>query len=281
MKTLLALCTLLVLALPALADSTIRIVGTPKWRITPPLCTFTVNGPIQNLSPAGTTSGTLRLVLYMSPNPFPSPGAVAVSQHTLGQLGGQFQIDRVKAKEPASVPDVTGNYFFTVAVIEYTAAGWRTRAFAEAGRRKLKNGVFVAGKQWKIPKDTVLPPPVKMRNKTLFKFKTKATEQLDRIASDSQTKTEVKIRRAKNCRYQSIVGKTKAKYKYKAGRGKVQGKRVDVGKLTVDFASTFGTFNQTESRFVLYYTAAGSGYYKRTDIAGADRQVTWGLFTME
>lgn len=280
MKTLLALCALLVMSLPAAADSIIRIVPTPKWRITPPVCQFTVNGPIQNLSPAGTVSGTLKLVLYMSPTKFPAPGATPVAEHTLGQLGGQYQFDKVNAKVAANVPKLTGDFYFTVAVVEYTNAGWRVRAFVDTGLRKVKNGVFVTGKKWVIPKDTVLPPPAKLRNGTRFTFTTKATELLDQIAPPAQTTTEVAIQKGRNCRYTSPVGKTKAKYTYKPGRAKVRGVPVDIGKLKVDFAAASGSTSQTESQFTLYFVTANAGYYKRTDIAGSGRLVAWGTFKM-
>lgn len=279
MKTLLAFCALLAVSLPSAAQSTIRMVGTPSWKIKPPTCRFKVDGPIQNLSPAGTVSGTLKLSLFMSDREYPAPGTV-VSEHTLGQLGGQFQIDRVNAKEPALMPDLTGTFYFTVVVSEYTNAGWRARTFSDTGTRKVKNGIFVTGTKWRIPTAPVLPPPVKLSDGMFFRFKLTATEQLDKIASSSQTKTKALIRKKKNARYQGPAGKTKAKYTYKTGRKRVRGKRADIGKLTIDFRKAAGTESQTESQFELYYTSANAGYYKRTDLAGTGRRVTWGTFKM-
>ena len=279
MKALLAFCALLAVSSPLGAQSIIRMVGTPSWKITPPVCRFKVDGPIQNLSPAGTVSGTLKLSLFMSEREYPAPGTV-VSEHTLGQLGGQFQIDRVKAKEPASIPNLTGTFHFTVVVSEYTTAGWRARAFSDTGTRKVKNGVFVTGTKWRIPKDPVLPPPTKLPNGTFFKFKLNATEQLDKIAGSSQTRTRVIIRKGKNARYQGPATKTKAEYSYKTGRKRVNGKRADIGKLVIDFRKAAGTESQTESQFELYFTSGATGYYKRTDLAGTGRRVTWGKFQM-
>ena len=76
MRMLSGLAVVLALALPAAAQSTIRIVGTPSWKLTPPVCRFKVDGPIQNISPAGTVSGTLKLSLLMSQREYPAPGTV-------------------------------------------------------------------------------------------------------------------------------------------------------------------------------------------------------------
>lgn len=279
MRMLSGLAVVLALALPAAAQSTIRIVGTPSWKLTPPVCRFKVDGPIQNISPAGTVSGTLKLSLLMSEREYPAPGTV-VAEHTLGQLGGQFQIDRVRAKVPARMPDLTGDFHFAMVVSEYTTAGWRARDFKDTGVRKVKNGVFVTGKKWRLPAAPVLPPPTKLSNGTFFRFTLSATEQLDKIASSSRTRTTVIVRKGRNARYAGPAGKTKAKYSYSTGRKLVNGKRADIGQLVVDFSAAAGTTAQTESRFELYFTGGSSGYYKRTDIAGTGSRVTWGTFRM-
>ena len=106
------------------------------------------------------------------------------------------------------------------------------------------------------------------------------TEQLDKIAGSSQTRTRVIIRKGKNARYQGPATKTKAEYSYKTGRKRVNGKRADIGKLVIDFRKAAGTESQTESQFELYFTSGATGYYKRTDLAGTGRRVTWGTFKM-
>lgn len=279
MKSLLALCALLAFVLPVKADSTIRIVGTPTWKVTPPVCQFKVDGPVQNLSPAGSISGTLKIVLFVSQSAYPASGAV-VSEHELGQLYGQTQFDKVAGKAAASIPKLTGTYYFTILITEYTFSGWRVRAFADTGKYKLKNGVLVTGGKWTVPSGTILPPPGKMLEGDHIVFKEKATESLDLILASSQTRSMVEFLKHKNCRVTDPGGRWKVKYSYSTGLQRVNGKLSDVGKLTVDYSSLASSPYQTESQYVLYYLTGLSGYYKRTDLAGTGRRVVWGVFSL-
>lgn len=277
MKSLLALCALIASFIPAQADSIIRMVGTPTWKITPPACRFKVDGPIQNLSPTG--SGTLKLVLFISKAPYPSAGS-QVSELVLGQLAGQTQFDKAAGKSLAYVPKVTGTYYFSVLVAEYTLSGWRVRAYADTGKYKLKDGVFVTGTKWTVPKGPVIPPLGKMLNGDFIDFKEKATESFDMISPMAQTRTRVQFLKGKNCRVTSVGEQVKVTYSYGTGIVSSNGKPSDVGKLTVDFSNLTDSIYQTESQYVLYFTTGLSGYYKRTDLAGTGRRVVWGLFSL-
>lgn len=279
MKSLLALCALIASFIPAQADSIIRMVGTPSWKITPPACRFKVDGPIQNLSPVGTASGTLKLVLFISKAPYPSAGS-QVSELELGQLAGQTQFNKAAGKSLAYVPKVTGTYYFSVLVAEYTLSGWRVRAYADTGKYKLKDGVFVTGTKWTVPKGPVLPPPGRLVNGDFIDFKEKATESFDMIAPMAQTRTRVQILKGKNCRVSTVGEQVKVTYSYGTGIVRSNGKRSDVGELTVDFSNLTDSIYQTESQYVLYFTTGLSGYYKRTDLAGTGRRVVWGLFSL-
>lgn len=253
------------------------MVGTPTWKITPPVCRFKVDGPIQNLSPTG--SGTLKLVLFISKAPYPSAGS-QVSELTLGQLAGQTQFNKAAGKELAYVPKVTGTFYFSVLVAEYTLSGWRVRAFADTGKYKLKDGVFITGTKWTVPKGPVLPPPGRMVNGDFIDFKEKATESYDLIAPMAQSRTRVQFLKGKNCRVTAAGEQVKVTYDYKTGIVTSNGKPSDVGKLTVDFSNLTDSIYQTESQYVLYYTTGLSGYYKRTDLAGTGRRVMWGVFSL-
>lgn len=279
MRSLLALCALLTFLLPAHADSIIRIVGTPTWQITGPVCRFKVDGPIQNLSPVGTGSGTLKLVLFISKTPYPATGS-QVSELELGQLAGQTQFNKAAGKSLAVVPKVTGEYYFTVMVAEYTFTGWRVRAYLDTGKRKLKNGVFVTGTKWVLPKGPVLPPPGSLVNGDFIKFREKAMENMDMISPSSQLKTMVEFQKNKNCRVTEVGEQVKVTYSYKTAIVTSDGKISNVGKLTVDFSSLTNSNFQTESQYILYFTTGLSGYYKRTDLAGIGRKVTWGVFSL-
>lgn len=253
------------------------MVGTPTWKVTPPVCRFKVDGPIQNLSPYG--SGTLKLVLFISKAPYPSAGS-QVSELTLGQLAGQTQFDKAVGKELAYVPKVTGTFYFSVLVAEYTLSGWRVRAYADTGKYKLKDGVFITGTKWRAPKGPVLPPPGRMVNGDFIDFKEKATESYDLIAPMAQSRTRVQFLKGKNCRVTAAGEQVKVTYDYDTDVVMTNAKVSDVGKLTVDFSDLTDSIYQTESQYVLYYTSGLSGYYKRTDLAGTGRRVTWGLFSL-
>jgi hypothetical protein len=279
MRSLLALCALLSFLLPAHADSIIRIVGTPSWQITGPVCRFKVDGPIQNLSPIGTGSGTLKLVLFVSKTPYPATGN-QVSELELGQLAGQTQLDKVAGKSLAVVPKVTGEYFFTIMVAEYTISGWRVRAYLDAGKRKLKDGVFVTGTKWVLPKGPVLPPPGKLVKGDFIRFRQKAMENMDMISPSSQLKTMVQFQKNGNCLVTEVGEQVKVEYSYKTSTITSNGKISNVGNLTVDFGKLTNSIYQTQSLYTLYFTTGLSGYFKRTDLVGIGRKVTWGLFSL-
>lgn len=279
MRSLLALCALLSFFLPAHADSIIRIVGTPSWQITGPVCRFKVDGPIQNLSPIGTGSGTLKLVLFMSKTLYPATGS-QVSELELGQLAGQTQFDKAAGKSLAIVPKVTGEYFFTMMVAEYTISGWRVRAYLDAGKRKLKDGVFVTGTKWVLPKGPVLPPPGKLVKGDFIRFRQKAMENMDMISPSSQLKTMVQFQKNHNCLVTEVGEQVKVGYSYKTSIVTSKGKISNVGNLTVDFGNLTDSIYQTQSLYVLYFTTGLSGYFKRTDLVGIGRKVTWGLFSL-
>lgn len=279
MRSLLALCALLSFFLPARADSIIRIVGTPSWQIAGPVCRFKVDGPIQNLSPIGTGSGTLKLVLFISKTPYPATGS-QVSELELGQLAGQTQFDKVAGKSLAVVPKVTGEYCFTVMVAEYTISGWRVRAYLDAGKRKLKDGVFVTGTKWVLPKGPVLPPPGKLVKGDFIRFREKAMENMDMISPSSQLKTMVQFQKNQNCLVTEAGEQVKIGYSYKTSTITSNGKISNVGNLTLDFGNLTDSIYQTQSLYVLYFTTGLSGYYKRTDLVGIGRKVTWGVFSL-
>jgi hypothetical protein len=129
------------LTLSSTIASTIRFEGTPGWRISNSQATVTYNG-ITNNRPAGSISGTLKVVLWASARPYPSSG-YRVAEFRLGQLrGGQRFAYYTTPSRPARVPKVTGPMHFTVVLEEYNG-GYRRVDYKPTGTKQLRNGRFV------------------------------------------------------------------------------------------------------------------------------------------
>ena len=125
----------------ARVDATVlRLEGDLTWNVTVPQCGFKLNGELQNLGSAGT--GPIKLVLWATPAPYPSAG-YNVGEYTLGQIPAGSQLSDFTVKTKSNLPFVNGTFYFTIAVVEYTLAGWRNVLLVPTGTRALYNGNFV------------------------------------------------------------------------------------------------------------------------------------------
>ena len=263
------------LCLTAVDAASIRISGTLTWKIQAPNCTFKLDGGIQNLSPTGTTSGTLKMILWATPAPFPSKGE-AIAEYNLGVLGGGYQIDSFKHKVQVSMPKITGNYYFTIAILEYTTSGWLNRDYVTTGRKLLDNGRFVTGFKWRVPTLPVINPPQKLLVGQKLILNPKADEDFNQIVSGTIAKTNVTIQRKGKASVEVASYDWDDFYTYTLGKSNLNGQKVPLGKLYLDPVDFTGS-----STLKLYFQSPTSGVYRNDEENPDGGGTTWGAFTLK
>ena len=271
MKTLLC-AVVAVLCMARLDAASIRIDGTLSWKVKKPDCTFKLDGSIWNLSPAGTASGSLKMVLWATPAPFPSRG-YAIAEHNLGQIGGNHYITNFTEKVPVSIPKITGKYHFSISILEYTYSGWLNRAYITTGEELLANGEFVTGTKWVIPVNPVIAPPARLNLKDGLVLTVRADEKLNMITSGTRSKTAITIRKKHKAKVVIAGDDWDYLYTYTTGKRLFATTKVPVGRLYLDPEDTTGS-----STLTLYFQSPTSGFYKNIEENPDGGSTTWGVF---
>ena len=261
-----------VLALAALcglaaAQTTPLIIdGEASWKIAKPDCTFRMDGSIQNPGPNGTASGTLKLVLWATVLPFPSRGYV-VSELNLGSLPGGYEIADFSRKAPVKMPTVSGELHFTVALLEYTVAGWRTRDFFATGKRAIKNGDFITGTKWVAPSKKPAAPPSAITPGDKLKLNVRATSNMDGITPGTEATLVVTAKTGSKAQLKYGSKGEKVPFSYTTGTGMLNGVKFQTGKLTL---------NKT-TNVTLFFHGPHTGVYRQN----APTRTTWGIFRLD
>jgi len=260
--------------------ASLKLDGDLAWEVTEPRLTFKLDGGIQNLSQAGTTSGTIKLVLWATKTPYPAVGSI-IGEYTLGQISGGYQFSDFTVKTGSNVPNVTGDYYFTIAVMEYTTAGWANRLLKNTGTRSLLSGNFSDQLKWAAPTTTVIAPVPALAPGQRLKLTLKASEYLNLFPTDSQTVTTVTINSAKKVSVKSPDGKNTAAFTYKVIDSKLNGTKVKAGSLYLDYSSS-----SSYATVTLYFQSPSSGTYRNVSKVyptgnPARTETTWGRFTLQ
>ena len=263
------------LCIASAGAANIAITGTLSWKITQPDCTFKLDGAIVNLSPAGTSSGTLRLILWATPAAFPSRG-FALAEHIIGQVDGGYQINSFSATVPVYMQKITGNLNFTVAVLEYTTAGWLNRDYITTGKKKVENGDFITGFPWIIPNKTVIDPPTKMVTGNKVVLTVKANESYAAITPGTRAKTNITMIEKGKATVTIAGDDSTSARKYTVTKSTLYQKKVPVGKLYLDPLDTTGS-----STVTLFFQSTKSGVYKNVEENPQGGGTTWGTFTFK
>lgn len=282
MKSL--LCLLAVVFCLARADAAnLYLDGTLSYNVTEPQCEFRLKGKLQNLSAEGT--GTLKLVLWATKELYPSPGYI-VGEITLPALGGGLQFNDFTVKTKSDVPFENGTFYFTIAVVEFTAAGWRNQLLEPTGSRILVNGNFANQQQWAIPDTEVIPPPLPLAINDKIKLTQRATDELNAFPSGWRDKTNLTIKNGTELSYDYKSRTEKVSYTYSVVKTKMKGmsKKVWAGKLVMTTErNNQVTFKNT---ITLYYQGNKKGTYK-SSVKGylfdgeLGKSVTWGKFKLK
>ena len=272
MKTLLCVFAA-ILCMTRLDAANIVINGTLTWKVTKPYCTFKLDGAIQNLGPG--PSGTLKLILWATPAQFPSRG-YALAEHNLGQLSVGYQFNDFSHKTLVNIPKIDGKYYFTVAVLEYTTAGWLNRDYVTTDRKSLDQGEFMTGTKWLVPVEPILPPPSKLAVGGQLKLTVRADENFDGIVQGTRAKTTVTMEKQGGATVLIAGMKSDWIRTYTVGKSSINNQKVPTGKLYLDPEDTTGS-----STITLFFQSSTSGVYKNVTNNTHGGNTTWGTFTFK
>lgn len=269
MKTLF-LALAMVLSLVRLDAATLNLDGDLAYNITEPRLSLKLKGTIQNTGPS---TGTLKLVLYATKNPFPSAGYV-VGEHTIGSLPSGYQFTSFTVKTSAKLPVATGNYYFTVTIAEYTASGWKNVLAEDAGSQRIVSGDIFGQKKWTLPTDPVLPPLGKLKAGMLLKLRLKATGDMNLFPNGYQDKIAIDIKSKKKLESTLRSVTDEGEYTLKVKDGKYNKKKVTYNSLSIDYGSSTVTLS-------LYFQDTSSGTYKSVESSSSGKETTWGTFEFQ
>ncbi len=266
------------------AQSQLVVIGEPLWAFENGGCTFSLSAEtkIVNQGTAESLTGSLRLSLVMTANPFPDVGTL-VSAADLGQLQGGYEFSDSSTSAPVQIPAETGYRYFTLVVEEFNSSGWVTYS---SGRSKLvymRQGVFGTPPVWRPQTGRVIPPPVSTPKGMRLVFSQKALEVGGKayvVPKIDQYSISARLNiRGRTVVYQGASPKgTGADWSYKNGNARWQGKGCRVGVLVIDYGVTQG--KSVKSTYWLFFQKNGRGFYKATYAIGKDSVTSWGSFTL-
>jgi hypothetical protein len=245
--------------------------GSLTWNVTEPRCTFKLNGKLVNNTAQG--SGTLKLLLYATQTPFPSPGFL-VSEATLGVVGSGFQFSSFTVSAASKVPSISGSYIFTVVVSEYDGANWRNVLAIPGGTRTLAGGDFTGQQKWSLPTAPVQPSVAKLAAGNILRLTVKATNELNQFPATFQERADLFIdAKGKLTRkYRGV--RAKASYSLKTKNAQYNGTLASCGVLTVKYSAT------ANATVTLFFQGTNSGTYKSVEVKDGDTATTWGTFKL-
>ncbi len=282
MKTILCLLALMS-CLAKVEAAFLNLNGTLSYNVTEPQCEFRLKGELQNLSAVGT--GTLKLVLWATKELYPSPGYI-VGEATLPALGGGLQFTNFTIKTKSDVPFENDTFYFTIAVVEFTAEGWKNQMLVPTGSRILINGNFADQQEWTVPDNEVIPPPLPLLQGDKFQLYQKATGELNEFPPGWRDQANIVIKSQKRLNYSLGSRKESVDYNYSVVKTRMKGMRNKVwaGKLVITTSQNNRiTFKNT---IFLYYQAKKKGTYKSV-VKGylfdgeLSKSSTWGTFKLK
>lgn len=274
MKKLFLLLTL-ALSVARMDASVFTLDGDLSYEITEPRLTFKLEGDLKNASPAG--SGTIKLVLWATPGPFPSAGYI-VGEYTLGSLAGGYQFSDFSVRTTSKVPTISGTYHFTIAVAEFTDTGWRNVLAVSTGTRQLVAGNFPEQKKWTLPNKTVTQPFALIQQGDIITLKQKATVLLNVFPAGPELRTTLTVRSTTKLAAKNSLGKWPLSYKYKMIQDTYLKKKVPAGQLTFEYPASSGK-PKTTVVLTLYFQGSPAGIYRSVETSAGRTETTWGSFS--
>ena len=269
----------MILGLAKADASVFELTGSLSWKITEPRLTFTLVGGLVNHT-AG-TSGSIKMVLWASPYQYPpvaptTSTAYNVGEYTLGPINGGSEFHDFSVRTRSYIPAISGNYYFTIAIIESTAAGARNVLLIPGvGTQALIAGNFSDQLKWVIPTGTVIAPPATLNQGQIIHLTEKSTDQLNLFPTGSQDKTTIAILVKPHANVTDAMGTRAAGYTYKVKNSVVNNKTVSGGETFINYSSS-----NDQDTINLYFLKPKSGYYQSVSSISGHTETIWGRFTL-
>jgi hypothetical protein len=273
MKTLM-FAVVILLGLVRAEAANFRLDGKLNWEITEPRLTFKLDGNLVDLTPGA--SGTIKLGLWMTSTPYPAVGKL-IGEVSLGQISGGYQFTTFAIPTTSTVPNLSGTYYFTVTVMEYTTKGWANRMIVPGTTAVLIAGHFRDQVKWIVPTKTVIAPPAKFQGGDVVSTHLMATSLLNALPVASQTSTTLQFQSTSLVAVSGPDGKKSPKFTYTIVKPKFNGALVTAGQLTLQYPAAAGSPKFAEV-ITLFYQSASSGTYQSTRTVGQVSETTWGTF---
>lgn len=289
MNTILRVLTVVLLSAGLAGASGISMSGKTSWSISGSKCKISI-GKIENQRARGSRSGTLRICLWATPTQFPERGYIVASDK-LEPFGGGYYYQNVTLNTSCSMPNVTGDYLFTVSVEEYTNSGWILEDWRSTGFKYLKKGKFASRPVWKAPKGKVVKPIAKVKAGDVLHVTLQATQAANSkygtyVPNGSQLKTRIQIRA--NGRTMVYGGSrpegAPAIYRYSKSNESFSGSKKPVGRLFVDYAAASADVGGTAySDYTLFFQKGKRGFFKAKDVQEVFQfdGHSWGIFVFK
>ncbi|NJM37744.1 MAG: hypothetical protein HC845_07735 [Akkermansiaceae bacterium] len=274
MKKLLFVFALL-LSIVRIDATTVQASGKLDWEITEPRCTFKLEGTISNRTTA--PSGTIRLVLWATRAPFPSPGTI-VAEQILGSLNSGTQFKSFKINTTSNIPNISGEYYFTVAVAEFSGGIWRNVAISDTGIRDLKIGDFVGQTKWSLPNLPVVSPASALQKKNILTLTEKATGLFNEFPGSSQTNSKLRFASKSKVSVSNRAQNKPVSFTYRKKNGKYNSQKVIVGDVAINYGGKDNFVSKT--KLTLYFHTEKSGTYQSVE-SGRNKEAVWGSFTLK
>lgn len=281
MKAILCLVAMM-FCLARVDASVLRLGGDLTWNVTVPQCQFRLKGDLQNLG--GLSTGTIKLVLWATQAPYPSAG-YNVGEYTFGQIPPSSQLSDFTVKTKSHLPFVNGEFYFTIAVVEYTLAGWRNVLLVPTGTRALYNGNFVGQPKWVFPIAPVVAPAASIVSGNVITLIQRATGDFNKFPLGWREKITLTAKSSGKMNFTSNSRGATVRYDYSVQKATLKNKKVSYGKLVLTSGEHDNpTFKNTLS---LFFQGAGYGTYKSivtgnlwggTTLTSA---TTWGSFKLQ
>jgi hypothetical protein len=279
MKTLFCLFAMMVF-LTRVDASYLVLNGDLTWNITDPQCSFRLKGKLQNL---GVNTGSLRLALWATRTPYPASGTL-VAEFPLGQLGSGYQFDSFTFKTKATLPPENGVIYYTITVMEFTAAGWRNQIMVPTGTRTMYQGQFADQEKWRLPRRRLVEPPAELEEGSRLVLREQAMSNLNRFPVGWRQLYKLDVLNDQEIDYQNRNLDETVDFEYKVLRRRYLRKRADVGFLELQYT---GRSNIKFSQNVyLFFKGPNRGTYKSV-IKGSlwgdstNPWRTWGTFKLK
>ena len=260
--------------------ATLRLDGDLKWRITQPDCTFSLEGGIQNVSSDGSTSGTVKLVLFATQNPYPSAG-FNIGEYTLGQISSGFQFSDFTVRTTSKVPKISGDFHFTIAVLEFTSSGWRTQLVVRSEPEKLVAGNFLTQLKWFAPSAEIIKAKPRLKKGEKVILTPLATDLMNLLPVVDRENVTLQIREIPRLVAAGDAGRHPAEFTYRIRKSPYREKRVENALWLVNYNAAGNDSPTSESKIALYFQSPSGGVYRNSSEDNFGNRVTWGTFRIE